>query len=174
MPAPGCARDFRRRWAISHFGGVLVARVLGDWRAIAEADWQMLNRARISHLVSISGLHITMISGLVALLVGASWRHVPAALAPAQTAASVAAVIAALPYGLLAGRGVPAPRTFFMLATIAVALWLRLATRPATALPMAAAVVSACSVHGRSSLRVSGCRSARWRRSCSSVPAAAQ
>jgi competence protein ComEC len=124
-------------------GGVLIALVLGDQRAIAEADWMLFNRTGISHLVSISGLHITMISGLVALVAGGLWRRTPRtlALAPAQTAAAVAAVLAALAYCLLAGWGVPARRTFFMLATVAAAAWLRLGTRPLTTLALAAAVV---------------------------------
>jgi competence protein ComEC len=125
------------------FGGVLIALVLGDQRAIAEADWQLFNRTGISHLVSISGLHITMISGLVALLAGGLWRRSPRtlALAPAQTAAAVAAVIAALGYCLLAGWGVPAQRTFFMLLTVAAASWLRVGTRPLATLTLAAVVV---------------------------------
>jgi competence protein ComEC len=124
-------------------GGVLIALVLGDQRAIAEADWVLFNRTGISHLVSISGLHITMISGLVALVVGGLWRRSARtlALAPAQTAAAVAAVLAALGYCLLAGWGVPAQRTFFMLLTVAAAAWLRLGTRPLATLALAAAVV---------------------------------
>jgi len=125
------------------FGGVLIALVLGDQRAIAEEDWVLFNRSGISHLVSISGLHITMISGLVALLVGGLWRRSPRtlALAPAQSAAAIAAVLAAFAYCLLAGWGVPAQRTFFMLAVVAAALWLRLATRPLVTLALAAASV---------------------------------
>jgi competence protein ComEC len=125
------------------FGGVLIALVLGDQRAIGEADWILFNRTGISHLVSISGLHITMISGLVALAVGGLWRRSARtlALAPAQTAAAVAAVGAALAYCLLAGWGVPAQRTFFMLLTVAAAAWLRVGTRPLTTLALAAFVV---------------------------------
>jgi competence protein ComEC len=133
----------RARVAEQRFGGVLIALVLGDQRAIAESDWILFNRTGVSHLVSISGLHITMISGLVALLAGSLWRRSPRtlALAPAQTSAAVAAVIAAFLYCLLAGWGVPAQRTFFMLATVAAAAWLRMGTRPATTLTLAAVVV---------------------------------
>ncbi len=125
------------------FGGVLVALVIGEQRAIAEADWILFNRTGISHLVSISGLHITMISGLAALAVGGLWRRSPRtlALAPAQNAAAAAAVAAALGYCLLAGWGVPAQRTFFMLATVAAAAWLRLGTQPLAVLSLAAFVV---------------------------------
>ena len=72
------------------------------------------NRTGIAHLVSISGLHITMIAALV----GGIGRQrcggaCPALLqrAPAQTAAIVAGVVAALLYALLAGWGIPAQRT---------------------------------------------------------------
>jgi competence protein ComEC len=133
----------RARTAGQPLGGVLIALALGDQRAIAEADWQLFNRTGISHLVSISGLHITMIAGLVALAAGGLWRRSPRtlALAPAQTAAAVAAVIAAFGYCLLAGWGVPAQRTFFMLLTVAAAAWLRVGTRPLSTLALAAAIV---------------------------------
>ena len=125
------------------YGGVLIALVLGDQRAIPEADWTLFNRTGISHLVSISGLHITMIAGLAAALVGAAWRRSRRLLAaaPAQSAAALGAVLAALAYCLLAGWGVPAQRTFFMLAAVALALLLRRQARAFATLAFAAAVV---------------------------------
>lgn len=137
--------SLRARLQDHRYGGVLIALVLGDQRAISENDWLLFNRTGISHLVSISGLHITMIAGLGGLLVGWLWRRSPRLLAwgAAQSAAAVAAVLTALAYCLLAGWGVPAQRTFLMLATVAVALWLRLGTRPATTLAVAAFVVCA-------------------------------
>jgi competence protein ComEC len=128
----------------ARYGGVLVALVLGDQRAIGEDDWLLFNRTGISHLVSISGLHITMIAGLFALAVGWVWRRFPQALslAPAQSAAGVAALLAAWGYCLLAGWGVPAQRTFFMLAVVAGAMLLRLGTSPAVTLALAAMVVT--------------------------------
>lgn len=133
----------QRRLATERYAGVLIALVLGDQRAIAEADWALFNRTGISHLVSISGLHITMIAGLAALAVGALWRRSRRLLAfgSAQAAAAATAVAAALAYCLLAGWGVPAQRTFFMLATVAAALVLRRGLGPATTLALAAAVV---------------------------------
>ncbi|MFN3565361.1 MAG: DNA internalization-related competence protein ComEC/Rec2, partial [Burkholderiaceae bacterium] len=133
----------QRRLAAERYGGVLTALVLGDQRAIAESDWSLFNRTGISHLVSISGLHITMIAGLAALAVGALWRRSRGLLAygSVQAAAAVAAVAAALAYCLLAGWGVPAQRTFFMLCTVAMALVLRRGLGPATTLATAAAVV---------------------------------
>jgi competence protein ComEC len=125
------------------YAGVLIALVLGDQRAIRESDWLLFNRTGIAHLVSISGLHITMIAGLAAVAVGALWRRSPKllSLAAAQSAAAIGAVIAALLYCLLAGWGVPAQRTFLMLLTVAAALWLRIGTRPMVTLTIAAFVV---------------------------------
>jgi competence protein ComEC len=134
----------QQRLADQRHAGVLVALVLGDQRAIGEADWQLFNATGISHLVSISGLHITMIGGLAALVAGALWRRVPRLLriGPAQAAAALSGMTAALGYCLLAGWGVPAQRTFFMLTVVAAALLLRLPMTPSVTLALAAALVT--------------------------------
>lgn len=117
----------------ARFGAVLVALVIGDQRGIATEDWEIFRRTGISHLVSISGLHITMISGAAGALALALWRRSlglgqrlrrPLPLIwPAQQAALVVAVLTALGYGLIAGMQVPAMRTVSMLAVAALALW---------------------------------------------------
>ncbi|WP_228896717.1 DNA internalization-related competence protein ComEC/Rec2 [Pseudoduganella aquatica] len=111
------------------YAGVIVALVVGDQRGIPQSDWLVFNRTGISHLISISGLHITMIAGLFALAASALWRRsfftraqLPLLL-PAQKVAALAGMLAALVYVLLAGFGVPAQRTLYMLAVVAVALW---------------------------------------------------
>src|SRR2546423_4432400 len=105
--------------------GILAALAVGDQRAISREEWQLFNRTGVTHLMSISGLHVTLISGLFAWLVGALWRRVPALpprLTPRQ-AAAVAAIVGALAYTLVAGYGVPAQRTFWMVSVVAIALW---------------------------------------------------
>ncbi|XYJ08708.1 DNA internalization-related competence protein ComEC/Rec2 [Telluria sp. B2] len=111
------------------YAGVIVALVIGDQRGIEQADWDVFNRTGVSHLVAISGLHITMIAGLAAWLASSLWRRsfftcaqLPLILA-AQKVAALAGAAAALLYVLLAGFGVPAQRTLYMLAVVAVALW---------------------------------------------------
>ena len=125
------------------YGGVLLALVLGDQRAISDADWTLFNRTGIGHLVSISGLHITMLASLIGLIVGATWRRSPALLAraAAQTAAVIAGLIAAFLYALLAGWGVPAQRTVVMLATVGIAWLFNSRIGAATSLALAAALV---------------------------------
>lgn len=112
------------------YAGVIVALVIGDQRGIDGADWQVFNRTGIGHLISISGLHITMIAGMAALAASSLWRRsfftdaqLPLLL-PAQKVAALAGAVVALLYVLLAGFGVPAQRTLYMLSVVALALWL--------------------------------------------------
>jgi competence protein ComEC len=111
------------------YAAVIVALVIGDQRGIDQSDWQVFTRTGIGHLISISGLHITMVAGLVALAVSGLWRRsfftdaqLPLRL-PAQKVAALAGALAALLYVLLAGFGVPAQRTLYMLTVVALALW---------------------------------------------------
>lgn len=112
------------------YAGVIVALVVGDQRGIDQADWKVFNRTGIGHLISISGLHITMVAGLFALGASALWRRsfftglqLPLLL-PAQKVAALTGAGVALCYVLLAGLGVPAQRTLYMLLVVAAALWL--------------------------------------------------
>ncbi|WP_432377510.1 DNA internalization-related competence protein ComEC/Rec2 [Duganella sp. P38] len=112
------------------YAGVIVALVVGDQRGIEQSDWQVFNRTGIGHLISISGLHITMVAGLFALAAFTLWRwsfftraQLPLLL-PAQKVAALVGAAVALLYVLLAGFGVPAQRTLYMLLVVAAALWL--------------------------------------------------
>jgi competence protein ComEC len=111
------------------YAGVIIALVIGDQRDIGQGDWKIFTRTGIGHLVSISGLHITMVAGLAAALAQWLWRHslwtalqLPLRL-PAQKVAALAGVAVALAYVLLAGFGVPAQRTLYMIAVVGAALW---------------------------------------------------
>lgn len=108
------------------YTGVLVALAVGDQRAIAPEDWRLYIRTGVGHLMSISGLHVTMVSGLCAWLVYAAWRRSSRLLIalPARKAAALAGALAALLYCLLAGFAVPAQRTLYMLSVVALTFWL--------------------------------------------------
>jgi len=107
------------------YNGVIQALVMGDDSQITVQDWQLFLRTGITHLMSISGLHITMLSGLMFVLVSFIWRRVPhlANQIPTRKAATFAAVVTALAYGLVAGFSVPTQRTLYMLMVFGVALW---------------------------------------------------
>lgn len=118
--------DFIRVLAGYPYTGVLVALAVGDQRAISHDQWQTFTRTGINHLMSISGLHVTMVSGLIFALTYWLWRrsyHLTMWLA-ARKAAVAAGFAVALAYALLAGFAIPAQRTVYMLMVIAIALWL--------------------------------------------------
>lgn len=156
VPTPGNLVERAREWLRERieralpgkpYAGVITALVIGEQRAISQADWEIFTRSGIGHLISISGLHITMIAGLVAAGFGALWRRsfftraqLPLRL-PAQKAAAVAGLLSALLYVLLAGFGVPAQRTLYMLAVVTAALWLGRLTNVSAVLCAALAVV---------------------------------
>ncbi len=109
--------------------GVLSALVVGDQREISASDWNIFNRTGVGHLISISGLHITMIAGIFAGLMHYLWRHsfftraqLPLWM-PAPKIAALAGLLAASLYVALAGFGVPAQRTLWMLLVFAIAVW---------------------------------------------------
>src|SRR5438132_8350555 len=123
--------------------GILAALAVGDQRAISREEWQLFNRTSVTHLMSISGLHVTLISGLAAWLVASGWRRVPALTLrlPARKAAALGAILGALGYTLLAGYGVPAQRTFWMVSVVAAALWSGRISSPWRTLALALAAI---------------------------------
>jgi competence protein ComEC len=125
------------------YAGVIAALVVGDQRSILHDQWRAFTRTGVNHLLSISGLHVTMIAALAGWMVASIWRRLPrrAERLPARQAGLVAAVLAAFGYALLAGFQVPAQRTLFMLIVLALALWGRREPRPFSALVVALFVV---------------------------------
>ncbi|MEG1455678.1 MAG: ComEC/Rec2 family competence protein, partial [Comamonas sp.] len=47
---------------------------VGDLGAIAKSDWELFRATGVAHLMSISGLHITLFAWLAAALLGRAWR----------------------------------------------------------------------------------------------------
>ncbi|HPU51414.1 MAG TPA: DNA internalization-related competence protein ComEC/Rec2 [Burkholderiaceae bacterium] len=123
--------------------GVLIALVVGDQSAIPGRAWAQFNRTGVGHLMSISGLHITMLAGMAVWLVRRLWRGRLIGLMAAPRAAWLGGLVVAFGYSALAGWGLPAQRTCWMLAAGGLAL---LSGRTRAALPVlctAAAIVCA-------------------------------
>ncbi len=106
--------------------GVLAALIVGDQNAIERADWDIFRATGVAHLMSISGLHITMFAWLASLLIGLAWRRsvrisprLCLAL-PAVHAGLIGGLLLATLYAWFSGWGVPAQRTIWMLATFSV------------------------------------------------------
>lgn len=102
--------------------GVLAALAVGDQSAIERDDWDLFRATGVAHLMSISGLHVTMFAWLAGGLIGWAWRLHSAALLrlPAPLAARAGGLAAACAYAVFCGWGVPAQRTVWMLAFVTV------------------------------------------------------
>ena len=134
---------FKRVLGETPASGILAALAVGDQRAIPAEEWRLFNRTGVTHLMSISGLHVTLVSGLFAWLASWLWRRSPYLLLrlPARRAGAAAAIMAALGYTLVAGFAVPAQRTFWMVTVVAIALWSGRIASPARTLALALGVV---------------------------------
>lgn len=126
---------------------VLVALVVGDQAAIGARWWDAFNRTGIGHLMSISGLHITMLAG-IAVVVARRVLHTRVVAAsgvllrwPARGIAWLFGVAVAFLYSGLAGWGIPAQRTCWMLAVAGVSLFTGRTRSIARILALAAGVV---------------------------------
>jgi competence protein ComEC len=104
--------------------GMLVALVVGDQGAIGQQDWTVFRATGVAHLMSISGLHITMFAWLAARLLTWLWKR--SALIgwrlclwlAAPTAGALGGLGLSAMYALFSGWGVPAQRTIIMLSAV--------------------------------------------------------
>lgn len=92
--------------------------LIGNYVDLARSDWQQLRESGTIHLLSVSGLHITLVAGFASLLVFYGVRCVPRLLLyrPAAVWAAWVAIAVALLYSLLAGFSVPTQRSLVMVA----------------------------------------------------------
>lgn len=114
------------------YAGVIIALAIGEQRAVPTEQWQVFNRSGITHLVSISGLHVTIFSTLIGGLFFFLFRHAPrlTSRCPAIKLAVLIGFCASAFYVALAGAGIPAQRTLIMLAVAACGLWLQRMHQP--------------------------------------------
>jgi len=118
------------------------ALTIGDRGAITAADWKILRDTGTSHLMAISGLHISLAAGLLFWLVRRLWAHAGrfAEAVPARKVAALTAVAGALVYAMLAGFGIPARRAVVMVTVVMLAAVFNRRSSLAGALCLAAVV----------------------------------
>jgi competence protein ComEC len=128
---------------------VIAALLVGDQRAISSADWAIFSRTGVSHLMSISGLHVTMLAGLAGWVGAMVWRllcvwPIAAALwVPVQSVRALCATGGAIGYAMLAGFAVPAQRTALMVTVVSCATILGIRANPWAVLAAALLLVIA-------------------------------
>ena len=138
----------RRHIGDMTYGAILIALAIGDQDSVKTEHWNIFNKTGITHLVSISGSHVTMLAAFGGLSMLWLWKRLRwrerafGERIPAKVMAGVAALGVAWLYCLLAGWGVPARRTFFMLLVSGLAMMARLPMKASGVLCLAAAVVT--------------------------------
>jgi competence protein ComEC len=120
---------------------LIIALAIGDTQRVSTEQWRVFNAVGITHLVAISGLHVTLFCLVMAWLAGKLWASLAwlQQRVPRHSFATLVGLAASLGYALLAGWSVPTQRTLLMLAA-----WhgLRWAARPrAAARTLAAGLV---------------------------------
>ena len=97
---------------------IIRALTIGDRSALSTSQWGVLRATGTSHLVAISGLHVSLVAGLVFWLTRVMWVRCGYLVEryPASKVAAVTAVCAALAYALLAGFGIPVRRALIMVS----------------------------------------------------------
>jgi competence protein ComEC len=127
--------------------GIVVALVTGDQAAIDRSHWDVFRATGVAHLMSISGLHVTMIAWLAAVSVAWAWRQSAlwgfkgALRWPAPQVGAVAGLGLAVLYAVFSGWGVPAQRTVWMLGVVTLLRLLARQWAAAQVCLLAAAVV---------------------------------
>ena len=101
--------------------GVIAALVMGDQAAIQSSNWDLFRATGVAHLMSISGLHITLFAWVMAGAMRRLWRFSAGRGSrlclrwPAPHAAVLAGALLATLYALFSGWGLPSQRTVIML-----------------------------------------------------------
>ncbi|HUQ09512.1 MAG TPA: DNA internalization-related competence protein ComEC/Rec2 [Steroidobacteraceae bacterium] len=106
---------------------LVTALAVGLTAGMSRDQWRVFNATGTTHLVAISGLHVTLFAWLVFRGARLMWRRLPGAQVVAREPfALLLGLAAAGAYSLLAGLSVPTQRTWLMLALYVCA---RLAAR---------------------------------------------
>ena len=119
--------------------GILTALLVGLRGNMDRLAWEILKNTGTIHLVAISGLHIGLVSGLLAWLTGWLWRLTGTLQnrIPASTVAVGFALAGGLGYALLAGMAIPTRRALVMLVVVCFAVIARSRPSPLEILNLA-------------------------------------
>ena len=119
--------SLRRSLDDSSGRALLLALLIGDRSELSFDDRRLLTETGLSHLVAISGLHISLIAGLIGGVALFTLRRVPYVVRrlPAMIPAAWLGLVAAIFYAYLAGWQLPTQRAIVMLLVAVVFLTLR-------------------------------------------------
>lgn len=105
-------------------GAVVAALVTGDRSGITDNTRQAFADAGLAHILAISGLHLSIVAGLIFFLIRGSLSLIPVMALRHNTKKLAAgmALLFTLAYLILSGATVPAERAFIMTSLILIAV----------------------------------------------------
>lgn len=109
-------------------GAMLIALTIGTSDGITHQQWELLRYTGITHLIAISGMHITLVAGMVFALVRALWRvhsFFPKWV-PAQIASAYIALLFSWFYSFLAGMSISTQRSCIMVSVCMLMIILKM------------------------------------------------
>lgn len=101
------------------------ALTVGAQQALPPEVWTQLSRTGLTHLVSVSGVHVTLLAGLIATGLTRLVRRRASSRWPPRLLGALVGLLAAFIYAVLAGYTVPTQRSLYMLAAVVAMLALR-------------------------------------------------
>lgn len=104
----------------ARIGGIAMSLINGDQSRVTEEDWDTMALVGLAHVLSISGLHLTLVAGTmyVTLRVGLSLSHGAAQRWPIKKIAAGGGIAVAIAYMLISGLEVPAIRSTIMIILV--------------------------------------------------------
>jgi competence protein ComEC len=110
------AQRVRAQVADRDAAALIAALAVGVTGGMSREQWRVFSATGTTHLVAISGLHVTLFAWIAAALTRRVWGRVGSTRGGERESwAAGAAIVAAGVYALLAGFSVPTQRTFAML-----------------------------------------------------------
>jgi len=105
-------------------GGVATALINGDQSRVTQDDWDIMAVSGLAHVISISGLHLTLVAGAVYAGIRLGLALLPRLTGrlPVKKIAAAVGILAAFGYLLISGMSVPAIRSTLMIALVFLAV----------------------------------------------------
>lgn len=124
-------------------GPTATALMVGEDRAIPDDIYEAMRQSGLVHILSISGLHLSLAAGILYFSMRFLLAAIPAFAArhDGKKTAAVFALFSSFGYLLLAGMPIPAQRSFVMVALVLFAVMLDRNVTPIRSLCLAALVI---------------------------------
>lgn len=103
-----------------NIGGIAMALINGDQSRVTEEDWATMALVGLAHVLSVSGLHLTLAAGTMYVTIRVIFSLVPeiGQRLPEKKIAAAGGIVIAIGYMLISGLQIPAIRSTIMLVLV--------------------------------------------------------